>query len=56
MPEAAPRAAATGADGVGLLRTEHMMLAFGVHPRKFIEDGDEDVLINNLVENHGCSY
>lgn len=50
MPEAAPRAAATGADGVGLLRTEHMMLAFGVHPRKFIEDGDEDVLINNLVE------
>ena len=27
MPEAAKKAAATGADGVGLLRTEHMMLA-----------------------------
>ncbi|MBM4241704.1 MAG: phosphoenolpyruvate synthase [Euryarchaeota archaeon] len=51
MPEAAKRAAATGADGVGLLRTEHMMLTYGVHPKKFIKDGREDELIKILVEN-----
>lgn len=51
MPEAAEKAAATGADGVGLLRTEHMMLTSGVHPRKFIQDGNEDELIKILIEN-----
>ena len=51
MPEAAKKAAATGADGVGLLRTEHMMLTSGVHPKKFIMDGREDELIKILVEN-----
>ena len=51
MPEAAQKAAATGADGVGLLRTEHMMLALGVHPKKFIKDGKEDELVKALVEN-----
>jgi len=51
MPEAAKKAAATGADGVGLLRTEHMMLTSGVHPKKFIMDGNEDELIKILLEN-----
>lgn len=51
MPEAAQKAAATGADGVGLLRTEHMMLTSGVHPKKFILDGKEDELIKILMEN-----
>lgn len=51
MPEAAKKAFNTGADGVGLLRTEHMMLTSGVHPRKYIEDGNEDELINSLMEN-----
>ena len=51
MPEAAPKAFAAGADGVGLLRTEHMMLAAGVHPVKFLEEGREDELVNILVEN-----
>lgn len=51
MPEAAKKASETGADGVGLLRTEHMMLALGVHPKKFIIDGKEDELIKALVEN-----
>lgn len=51
MPEAAERAAATGADGVGLLRTEHMMLTSGIHPGKFIADGREDELINTIAEN-----
>ncbi|MDO9044185.1 MAG: phosphoenolpyruvate synthase [Methanobacteriaceae archaeon] len=51
MVEAAQKAAATGADGVGLLRTEHMMLTSGVHPKKFITDGREDDLVKILVEN-----
>ncbi|OWT33152.1 phosphoenolpyruvate synthase [Methanobrevibacter sp. 87.7] len=51
MPEAAPRAAAVGADGVGLLRAEHMMLNGGVHPKKYILDGKEDELVNMLAEN-----
>lgn len=51
MPEAAKKAAGTGADGVGLLRTEHMMLTTGVHPKKFIVEGREDELIKVLVEN-----
>ncbi|KZX17278.1 phosphoenolpyruvate synthase [Methanobrevibacter cuticularis] len=51
MPEAAKKAEATGADGVGLLRTEHMMLTSGVHPKKYISDGKEDELVKMLVEN-----
>ncbi len=51
MPEAAKKASMTGADGVGLLRTEHMMLTTGVHPKKFIIEGREDELIKLLVEN-----
>lgn len=51
MPEAAKKAAATGADGVGLLRTEHMMLTAGIHPGKFVEDGREDELIDIIADN-----
>ncbi len=51
MPEAAKKAFATGADGVGLLRTEHMMLTAGVHPNKFIQDNREDELVKILMEN-----
>ena len=51
MAEAAQKAYATGADGVGLLRTEHMMLATGIVPYKFIDEGREDELVHVLVEN-----
>ncbi|WP_298524855.1 phosphoenolpyruvate synthase [uncultured Methanobrevibacter sp.] len=51
MPEAAEKAAATGADGVGLLRTEHLMLTSGIHPGKFIADGEEDKLIDTIADN-----
>ncbi|WP_066971593.1 phosphoenolpyruvate synthase [Methanobrevibacter filiformis] len=51
MPEAAQKASQTGADGVGLLRTEHMMLTSGVHPKKFILDNNEEELIKILMEN-----
>ncbi len=50
MPEVAERAAATGADGVGLLRAEHMILGIGAHPVKFIKEGREEELVEKLVE------
>ena len=49
MPEAAKNAAATLADGVGLLRIEHMILGLGRHPRLYIQEGREDVYIGELV-------
>ncbi|WP_456483409.1 phosphoenolpyruvate synthase [Methanopyrus kandleri] len=50
MPEAAERAAKTGADGVGLLRIEHMILGVGVHPRKLIEKGEREKLVQVLMD------
>jgi pyruvate,water dikinase len=49
IPEAADRAAATGADGVGLLRIEHMVISLGKTPEQYIEDHGEDAYINELV-------
>jgi pyruvate,water dikinase len=51
MAEAAQKAYATGADGVGLLRTEHMMLASGIVPYKYIQEGKEGELVKVLVDN-----
>ncbi len=52
IPEAAERAAATGADGVGLLRMEHMVLSLGKTPEQYIMDHGErayqDELINGI--------
>ncbi|MWV40877.1 phosphoenolpyruvate synthase [Natrialba sp. INN-245] len=50
IPEAAERAAATGADGVGLLRTEHMILSLNQTPEKFIEENGADAYTNELVQ------
>ncbi|WP_255190810.1 phosphoenolpyruvate synthase [Natronobeatus ordinarius] len=50
IPEAAQRAAATGADGVGLLRIEHMILSLGKTPAKFIEDQGEDAYVGELID------
>ncbi|HIH72740.1 MAG TPA: phosphoenolpyruvate synthase [Thermococcaceae archaeon] len=50
MPEVAERAAATGADGVGLLRAEHMILSIGQHPVKFIKEGKFDELVEKLAD------
>ncbi|MFC7098474.1 phosphoenolpyruvate synthase [Halobaculum marinum] len=49
IPEAAERAAATGADGVGLLRIEHMVLSLGVTPEKYIADHGADAYVDELV-------
>ncbi len=50
IPEAAERAAATGADGVGLLRLEHMILSTNKTPKKYIADHGEDAYIEEIVE------
>jgi pyruvate,water dikinase len=50
IPEAAERAAATGADGVGLLRIEHMILSLGVTPERYIERNGEQAYVDQLVD------
>lgn len=49
IPDAAEKAAATGADGVGLFRIEHMVLGLDKHPMKFIRDGEMDEYIDLLA-------
>ncbi|PSQ59948.1 phosphoenolpyruvate synthase [Halobacteriales archaeon SW_7_71_33] len=50
IPEAAERAAATGADGVGLLRLEHMVLSLGQTPEQFIARNGERAYVSRLVD------
>ncbi|WP_458185129.1 phosphoenolpyruvate synthase [Haladaptatus sp. NG-WS-4] len=50
IPEAAERAAATGADGVGLLRLEHMILSTNKTPERYIEDHGVDAYVEEIVE------
>jgi len=49
LPEAAKRAAATGADGVGLLRIEHLILGLNKTPGWFIQQGREEEFIGELL-------
>ncbi|MCD6247855.1 MAG: phosphoenolpyruvate synthase [Hadesarchaea archaeon] len=51
IPEIAQKVAReTGADGVGLLRAEHMLLGIGKHPRKLLEEGGEELMIERFAE------
>ena len=50
IPEAAERAAATGADGVGLLRLEHMVLSLGKTPERYVADHGERAYVDEIVE------
>lgn len=50
LPDAAERAAQTNADGVGLLRAEHMITASGKHPAEFIREGKEKELKEAVKE------
>jgi pyruvate,water dikinase len=50
IPEAAERAAATGADGVGLLRIEHMILSTNKTPTRYIEDHGERAYIEEIID------
>lgn len=45
LPEAAEKAAETNADGVGLLRAEHMITSEGIHPAEYLREGKKNELI-----------
>ena len=49
IPEAAERAAATGADGVGLLRLEHLVLSTGMTPDRFIAERGARAYVDEIV-------
>ncbi|UCD86559.1 MAG: phosphoenolpyruvate synthase, partial [Desulfobacterales bacterium] len=52
IPEIAKKVAQeTNADGVGLLRAEHLMLSIGKHPRLLLEEGGEQVMVDTF--SHG---
>ncbi len=53
MPEAAERAAKTDADGVGLLRAEHMITSTGKHPVWFIKNKKTDELVEVVKKGIG---
>jgi pyruvate,water dikinase len=50
IPEAAERAAATGADGVGLLRMEHMILSTNKTPERYIADHGEEAYVDEIID------
>jgi pyruvate,water dikinase len=51
IPELADKVQAeTLADGVGLLRAEHMMLSIGKHPRLLIDEGGEQMMVDKFAE------
>ncbi|MEM3394909.1 MAG: phosphoenolpyruvate synthase [Nitrososphaerota archaeon] len=51
IPDIAEKVAReTQADGVGLLRAEHLMLSVGKHPRLLIEEGGEEKMIEAFAE------
>ena len=49
FPDLASKAEATGADGVGLLRVEHMILSLKKHPSAFIKEGKSEEYMNALA-------
>lgn len=50
LPDYAEKAAATGADGVGLLRCEFMILKDKEHPVYLIDHGRKEELVNQLAD------
>ncbi|KXB02079.1 phosphoenolpyruvate synthase [candidate division MSBL1 archaeon SCGC-AAA261F19] len=51
LPEIAEKVAReTEADGVGLLRAEHMLLGIGKHPRRLIEEGGEESMVEEFYK------
>jgi len=49
IPDAAERAAKTGADGVGLLRIEHLVLSLGKTPERYIADEGSEAYVEELM-------
>jgi len=50
LPDAAQSAADSGADGVGLLRAEHMITSSGMHPAEFLRLGKKEELVKVVKE------
>lgn len=50
IPEAAGRAKETQADGVGLLRIEHMILGLNTHPEVYMKGGRSQEYVDELVK------
>lgn len=53
LPEFADRAAATGADGIGLLRNNIMLAKHGKHPSHMVKNGEKDKLVEIITEDVG---
>ncbi|MCX8069015.1 MAG: phosphoenolpyruvate synthase, partial [Thermodesulfovibrionales bacterium] len=54
IPEIAKKVAQeTNADGVGLLRAEHLMLGIGKHPRLLLEEGGAQKMVDNFANGIG---
>ena len=54
IPEIARKVAQeTNADGVGLLRAEHLMLSIGKHPRLLLEEGGDQVMVDTFSRGIG---
>jgi len=53
LPDLAQKAAATGADGVGLVRLEIMIAAGGMHPAEYVRQGRVQEYVNLLKEGIG---
>ncbi len=54
IPEIAKKIALeTNADGVGLLRAEHLMLSIGKHPRLLLEEGGDQVMVDTFSQGLG---
>ncbi len=54
IPEIAKKIAQeTNADGVGLLRAEHLMLSIGKHPRLLLEEGGDQEMIDTFSRGVG---
>ncbi len=49
IPAAAERAAATGADGVGLLRLEHLVLSTGMTPERYIQEEGARSYVDEII-------
>jgi len=50
VPEIAEKVAReTNADGVGLLRAEHLMLSIGKHPRVLLEEGGDQEMVDTFA-------
>ena len=50
IPDAAERAADTGADGVGLLRLEHILLSMRKTPRRYVDDHGEAAFVETVAD------